>query len=82
MVTNGMAKPLIVQKDLERELWSVYDSLTGVDDAVKKAELQLKALDLVAKIRVAGQKVKPGEDTGDIDPAMASARAQVNGVRK
>lgn len=53
-----------------------------VDDAVEKASMQLKALDLMVKIRVAGQKVKQGDEPDHPDSSLAKARAKVNGVSR
>lgn len=69
---------------METELWNVYDGLNVVDDAVEKATLQLKSLELMVKIRVAGPKVKGvdgGEDAEPMEPSVAKARRSVNGVR-
>jgi len=77
-----MTKPQYGAKDLEVELWNVYSSLDMVDDAVEKASMQLKALDLMVKIRVAGQKVKQGDEPDHPDSSLAKARAKVNGVSR
>lgn len=60
-------------------MWEVYESVSDVDDALAKASVQLKALDLMVKIRSAGEKVKPGDAVQSADDAVKQARAAVNG---
>lgn len=74
----GIGEP---QKDLETELWAVYSRLESLDDEKDKATLELKALELIAKIRSQGEKVKPN-DAATSDSSLAKARATANGVRK
>jgi len=70
------------QKDLEKELWSVYGQLPVlVEEGGERAKLLLHALELIAKIRSQGEKVKPSDAT-TADSALQAARAAANGVRK
>jgi hypothetical protein len=64
-------------RDLEQELWRVYDSVASVDDVLAKANVQLKALELTVKIRSAGDKAKPHGDPAK-DTALQNARRAVN----
>jgi len=59
-------------RDLESECWNAHD------DAEKTGE-KLKALDLLVKIRLAGEGVKP--DAGDLvkeDDSVAKALKEIN----
>lgn len=74
----GIGEP---QRDLETELWAVYGRLETLDDEKDKATLELKALELIAKIRSQGEKVKPS-DSPTSDSSLAKARQVANGVMK
>lgn len=55
-------------RDLEETAWGVFD-LVGDDDVVNK----LKALELLVKIRLGGERVKPkGEDAPASSREMTS----------
>jgi|APGre2960657404_1045060.scaffolds.fasta_scaffold658699_1 hypothetical protein len=66
------------KRDLEEELWSVYNAIG--DDALDQVDRRLKALELLVKIRAAGQKVKP-DATTDADAAAITAKVlrKING---
>lgn len=61
-----------MKKDLEEECWKVFDAI-GADKA-EDVDRRLKALDLLVKIRSAGQKVKPEQQESE---ARAAARSVV-----
>lgn len=62
-----------MKKDLEEECWSVFDSIGS--SPAEDVDRRLKALDLLVKIRSAGQKVKPEQQESD---SRAATRAIVD----
>lgn len=73
-----MSDSLDGKKDLETELWGVYETLSDLEDEGERARLKIQALGMLLKIRVSGDKGKtPDEDTVD-DQALAKAREAVN----
>lgn len=67
-------------REVEKELWKVYDRLDSIPEAAERAALELKALELVVKIRSAGEKVKPAASAGP-DSSVRKAQAAANGAR-
>jgi hypothetical protein len=65
-------------RDLEQELWEVYEDVRDFDDPVVRAGMRMQALGLLVKIRSAGDRVKPQEDKRE-DLALSLARERVNG---
>jgi hypothetical protein len=68
----------MTKRDLEEELWSVYQDIGA--EGLEQVDRRLKALELLVKIRSAGQKVKP-EATTDTDSQAITARVlkKING---
>ena len=67
-------------RDVEIELWKVYERLEDMEEVADRAALELKALELVVKIRSSGEKVKPAAAAG-ADSSVQKAQATVNGAR-
>lgn len=66
-------------RDLEQELWEVYEEVSDFEDAVVRASMRMQALGLMVKIRSAGERVKPQTDDKGEDLALRLARERVNG---
>ena len=67
-----------MKRDLEEELWEVYNAIG--DDALDQVDRRLKALELLVKIRSAGQKVKPAEETAaEAREITAKVLRKING---
>jgi len=59
-------------RDLEKECWNAHDEAEKVGD-------RLKALDLLVKIRLAGERVKPeGSESGPVDTSVQDALNLIN----
>jgi hypothetical protein len=59
-------------RDVEAELWKVYEHLDG--NGLDVADRRLKALELVVKIRSAWTKVKPATPDGDAETVERARR--------
>lgn len=55
-----MSKP-----DLEKQCWAVHGEASKIEDAKERVAARLKALELLVKIRCAGEKVKGGEEESE-----------------
>ena len=59
-------------RDLENECWNAHDDAEKIGD-------RLKALDLLVKIRLAGERVKPDDqDSTTVDTSVHDALAAIN----
>ena len=59
-------------RDLESECWNAHDEAEKVGD-------RLKALDLLVKIRLAGERVKPEDELStNTDTSVSDALKQIN----
>jgi hypothetical protein len=62
-------------RDLESEVWKLLDSID--EQNLEVVDRKLKSLDLLVKMRVAGQKIKP-----DDEPPAQAGRGDVAAVLK
>jgi len=58
-------------RDLESECWNAHDDAEKVGD-------RLKALDLLVKIRLAGERVKPDDQVMSQDTSVEDALRAIN----
>ena len=62
---------------LEETCWSVFESIGQAP--AEEVDRRLKALDLLVKIRHAGQKVKPEEQKASAREQTAAVLKRING---